>query len=64
MEWLCYLEEIFLHSKLCSYLILHFLFVYFITPIGLQVNIVHEYFLPGSYNKILHIEDSQQKRKS
>lgn len=63
LTWLCRLKEIFLHPILCLYLILHFVFVYFITIIRLQSNTVHQFFPPSIYHKILYILNVKENVK-
>lgn len=62
-SYLRVLTEIFLYPKLSSYLILHFIFLYFITLFGLQSNTVHQCFLHSICHRILLIADFKESVK-
>lgn len=62
-SYLIVLTEIFLYPKLNSYLLLHFMFLYFITLFRLQSNTVHQCFLHSICHRILLIADFKESVK-
>lgn len=62
-SYLTVLTEIFLYPKLSSYLLLHFIFLYFFTLFGLKSNAVHRCFLHSICHRILLIADFKESVK-